>query len=145
MAIVKAEYKSPKGYINSRLELHGACRHVPVGFNGLSLKTPTSDDYDERKKRETVALYSPSRLTRRPLNPHLQTLDLDGESRSRANHSFTPRSGRFSIHASIWSVFGAWRSLLYHTARSTKYDFGNPAKKNLSTVSRVSLSTKSTQ
>jgi hypothetical protein len=29
MAIVKAEFKSPKGLINSRSELHGACCHVP--------------------------------------------------------------------------------------------------------------------
>jgi hypothetical protein len=64
-----------KGLINSRSELHGACRHIPW-FHRLSLKAPPSAD--ERRKREQVDLASPPRLTRRRLDPAAQLLDLDG-------------------------------------------------------------------
>jgi hypothetical protein len=37
MAIVKACHKDAKGLINSRSELHGACRHIPR-FHRLSIK-----------------------------------------------------------------------------------------------------------
>jgi hypothetical protein len=51
--IVKTEYKSPRGLINSRSELHGACHHVPR-FHRLTMKTNPSAD--ERKKRKNVDL-----------------------------------------------------------------------------------------
>jgi hypothetical protein len=35
VAIVKAEFKSPQGHINSRSELRSACRRIPR-FHGLS-------------------------------------------------------------------------------------------------------------
>jgi hypothetical protein len=49
MAIDKAcQHKDAKGLVNSRSELHGACRHIPR-FHRLSIKAAPSAD--ERKKR----------------------------------------------------------------------------------------------
>jgi hypothetical protein len=75
MAIVKACHKDAKGLINSRSELHGACRHI-LRFHRLSIKAAPSAD--ERKKLEKVDHASPTRLTRRRLDPATQVLDLDG-------------------------------------------------------------------
>jgi hypothetical protein len=76
MAIVKACHKDAKGLINSHSELHGAWRHIPR-FHRLSIKAAPSAD--ERKKREKVNHASPTRLTRRRLDPAAtQVLDLDG-------------------------------------------------------------------
>jgi hypothetical protein len=80
MAIVKTEYKYPRGLINSHSELHGACRHIPR-FHRLFMKTTPSAD--ERKKRKKVDLDSPPRLTCRRLDPCIQTLDLDGNEFER--------------------------------------------------------------
>jgi hypothetical protein len=75
MAIVKACHKDANGLINSRSELHGACRHIPK-FHRLSIKAAPSAD--ERKKREKANHASPTRLARRCLDPATQVLDLDG-------------------------------------------------------------------
>jgi hypothetical protein len=80
MAMVKTKFKSPRGLINSRSELHGACRHIRR-FHRLTMKTTPSAD--ERKKRKKVDLNSPPRLTRRRLDPCIQTLDLDGNEFKR--------------------------------------------------------------
>jgi hypothetical protein len=77
MAIVKAEHNNPKNLINSRSEVHGACRHLPR-FHRLWLKTKPSAD--ERTKREKVDLESPARMTRRKPNPSILTLDLEGNA-----------------------------------------------------------------
>jgi hypothetical protein len=75
MAIVKACcHKGAKGLINSRSELHSACRHI-TRYHRLSIKAVPSAD--ERKKREKVDHASPTRLTRRRLDPATQVLDLD--------------------------------------------------------------------
>jgi hypothetical protein len=75
MPIVKAEHNNPKNLINSRSELHGACRHLPR-FQRLSLKTKLSAD--ERMKREKIDLESPTRMTRRKPIPSILTLNLEG-------------------------------------------------------------------
>jgi hypothetical protein len=68
MAIVKAEHNNPNNLINSRSELHGACRHLPR-FHRLLLETKPSAD--EHTKREKVDQESPARMTRRKPNPSI--------------------------------------------------------------------------
>jgi hypothetical protein len=84
MTIVKACHKDAKGLINSRSELHGACRHIPR-FHRLSIKAAPSAD--EHKKSEIVDHASPTRLTRHRLDPATQVLDLDGNENRIHSHA----------------------------------------------------------
>jgi hypothetical protein len=73
MEIIKHSFDSTHnaGRSNSRLEIHGACRHLPR-FHRLQLNTFPSAD--ERKKRERVSAEQLYQASRRRLNDEEENL-----------------------------------------------------------------------
>jgi hypothetical protein len=76
----------------------GACRHIVRFHDDRLSRRKTTPSADERKKRETVDLDSPPRLTHRRLDPCIQTLDLDGNEFDSLN-SFPGGNILIRIHS----------------------------------------------
>jgi hypothetical protein len=70
MEIIKRSFDPERRTINSRLEIHGACRHLPR-FHRLQQSFSSAD---ERKKRKRVSVQQLYQASRRHLNDEEENL-----------------------------------------------------------------------